>query len=331
MKSKTKKSAHDAAEIPIGVVGIGIMGAVITASLLSAGHPVKTVSLDSSERQNVNRRVRLHLKALHDGGELTDSVDEVMTRLQVGTQYSNLAPCALVIESIIEDLEAKRDVIRNIEAVVSPQTLIGSNTSALPITQIQNGAKVPRRIFGLHWVSSSPFSWCVEVMGGAQTSRAVTRRACELVKLWGKKPALSRHDKRGFICNRIGYAILRESFALLDEGVATAEDIDNAVRASVGTWLPFVGPFGYLDLSGLPAYAPIMRDLLPDLSANDDVPATLQKLEKSGAKGIPNGRGFYRYSGKEGDRKSQDFDDFRRDLVQLIARYENTHARQKGK
>lgn len=329
MKAQTEELA--AGEITIGVVGIGLMGAVITACLLAAGHPVRAISLDANERKSVKRRVRRHLKALCEAGEFTGSVDDCMKRLQTNTEYSSLAPCTLVIESIIEDLEAKHEVIRNIEQVVSPQTLIASNTSALPITQIQEGAAVPRRIIGLHWVSSSPFSWCVEVMGGQYTSRAVTKQACDLVKLWGKKPSLSRRDKRGFICNRIGYAILRESFALLDEGVATAEDIDNAVRASVGTWLPFVGPFGYLDLSGLPAYAPIMRDLLPDLSDNDEIPETLQKLKKSGAKGIGNGRGFYRYSGKEGDKKSEDFDDFRRDLIQLITRYEKNHTRQKRK
>jgi 3-hydroxybutyryl-CoA dehydrogenase len=328
-KTSTGKSGKKSAGVllrpeatPVGVVGVGVMGAVITSCLLAAGHPVAAVSLDDVERRSIKARVRKHLKSLHQAGRLESTPEDVMRRLQIHAEYSALANCALVVESIIENLDAKHTVLRNVEAVVSARALIGSNTSALPNTKIQSVARNPKRVLGLHWVSSSPFSWCVEIMGGEQTARAATRRAGEFVKLWGKTPALSRRDKPGFICNRIGYALLREACALLDEGVATADEIDQAVRASLGTWLPFVGPFGYLDLSGLTAYAPVMRDLLPDLSDNDAVPASLEKLQQSGAEGIANGRGFYRYKGTDGEKKRQDFDEFRHELVQLIERYE---------
>lgn len=316
------ESTLDAATIPAGVVGLGVMGAVVATGLLVAGHPVFAMALEASERRTAKRRIRKHLAALHDAGVLGETPEEAIKRLQVSGEFSTLASCQLVVESIIEDLPAKHVVLQKIEEAVSRHAVIGSNTSGLPITEIQKGAKNPRRVLGLHWVSSSPFVRVVEIMGGEHTSRGAIKRAQEFVRLWGKIPALSRRDKRGFICNRIGYALLREAFALLDEGMATPQEIDDSIRASVGTIMPFAGPFGYLDLTGPAAYATVMRDLFPDLSCEQGVPKSLQKLIDSGGEGIVNGRGFYRYAPGEGERKREEFDNFRRDVTALIEKYE---------
>ncbi len=308
--------------LPAGVVGLGLMGSIITTCLLAGGHTVFAVALEEAERDSARQRVQHYLEALHQAGALSQTPDEVLNRLHCETEFAALAPCQLVVESIIEDLAIKRSVIERIEAVVAPTALIGTNTSALPITQIQSEARHPERVLGLHWVSSSPFGFVVEVMGGDATSAEAVETAAALVRSWGKTAAVSRQDKRGFICNRVGYALLREAFALLDEGVATPQEIDAAISASLGTWLPFVGPFGYLDLTGLPAYANVMRELLPDLSDNDEVPQALQAMVESNARGVENGVGFYHYAGQSGEERRQQFDDFRQELSALIARYQ---------
>lgn len=319
----TTKNRDGKALPAAGVVGLGLMGSVIAACLLAGGHTVFGVALEAGEQESARQRVRGYLEALSQAGALSQTPDELLSHLHCSQEYSSLAPCRLVVESIIEDLAIKRSVIECIEAVVDSTAIIGTNTSALPITQIQSQARHPERILGLHWVSSSPFGLVVEVMGGDATSAQVVEAAVSLVRSWGKTPTVSRRDKRGFICNRVGYALLREAFALLDEGVATPQEIDDAVRASLGTWLPFVGPFGYLDLTGLPAYANVMRELLPDLSDNDEVPHALQEKVESNARGIENGIGFYRYAGQSGQQRRQQFDDFRQELSALMARYQN--------
>ena len=330
----TKSSIMAASSTPVGVVGLGVMGAVIATNMLAAGHQVFAVAREETERTTAKRRVQKHLSALHKAGELKQPVSEVIKRFSVGAEYSSLAPCGLVVESIIEDLDAKHQVVERVEEVVAAATLIGSNTSGLSITAIQSKARNPKRVLGLHWVSSSPFVSVVEIMGGEHTSRPSIERARDFVKLWGKKPTIARGDVQGFLCNRICYAILREAFALLDEGVATPQEIDEALRASMGTWLPFVGPFGYLDLTGPAAYATVIQEIFPHLNNSQSVPRSLQELLDKGGQGIANGRGFYTYELGEGERRREQFDDFRRDVTLLVKKYERkesiTKARNKN-
>jgi 3-hydroxybutyryl-CoA dehydrogenase len=320
-----KKTAHKSAAVvtvPAAVVGQGVMGAIITTCLLAAGHPVHAIALEEKERRSAKRRVRRHLDALHQAGKLAEPPTEVLRRLHLGADFAALAPCGVVIESIIEDLDAKRAVLARIESAVARDALIGSNTSALAVTEIQRGARHPERVLGTHWISSSPFGSMVEVMGGAETTPTSLQRAGELVRGWGMTPAVLHHEKRGFICNRVLYAMFRETLALLEEGVATREEIDDVIRTSTGTWLPFVGPLEYLDLAGLTIYPSVIRGLFPDLDSRHSVPASLQALTDSGAQGVANGRGFYQYHGTGGAKRRRDLDDFRRDLSVLSAKYE---------
>ena len=113
---------------------------------------------------------------------------------------------------------------------------------------------------------------------------------------WGKEPSLLRKDIRGFISNRIMYAMLREAFYLVDAGFASVADIDRSLRNDLGYWITFAGPFRFMDLTGIPAYATVMKDLLPDLSCASEVPRLMQEVVQSGAHGVSNARGFYRYT-----------------------------------
>jgi 3-hydroxybutyryl-CoA dehydrogenase len=311
----------DPETLQVGVVGLGLMGSSIVACLLAAGHPVVAITPDATERKTARRRLLRHLKDIQEEGQLRGESAQISKRFTVSDDYHTLAGCEIVIETIIEDLAAKQAVIRSIEEHVAQRTLIGSNTSALPITQLQDGTKHPGRILGIHWALPAPFSQFMEIICGSKTRPAAAQRALALAHLWGKEPTLVRQDVRGFIANRIGYAMLREAFALVEAGIATPADVDRALRHTSGTWLPFAGPFRYMDMTGLAAYAAVMRDLLPDLSCDQKVPALLEELVESGARGITNGRGFYRYTPAQAKRWEAAFRDFGRDIIALSREY----------
>src|SRR5207249_1399851 len=137
----------------------------------------------------------------------------------------------------------------------------------------------------------------------------------------GKEPWLLRKYLRGFITNRIMYAMLREAFHLVESGVASIADVDRSLRNDLGYWITFVGPFRFMDLTGIPAYLAVMRDLLPDLDCSKQVPSLIAKLVQSGAQGTANARGFYDYTPAQARRWERRFLKFSYDIRALARKY----------
>jgi 3-hydroxybutyryl-CoA dehydrogenase len=204
-----------------------------------------------------------------------------------------------VIESIFEDLDAKLKLFDEIESIVGPTVPIASNTSALPISVLQRGRKHPERFIGTHWAEPCHLTRFLEVVRGEQTNDATADAAMSLARDAGKDPSLVKKDVEGFIVNRLGYAMYREAFWLLENGVADVETIDRAYRNAASVWVNIAGPFRWMDLTGVPAYAAVMKRLFPQLSNATDVPAAMREVVESGGKGISNGRGFYTYTPEE--------------------------------
>src|SRR5581483_4485151 len=179
----------------------------------------------------------------------------------------------------------------------------------------------PQRILGLHWAEPANITRFMEVICGPQTSPASAQRAMRLARQWGKEPSLLRRDIRGFITNRIMYAMLREAFYLVENGFATVADVDRSLRNDLGYWITFAGPFRFMDLTGIPAYAAVMKDLLPELNCSTEVPRLMRKVAGSGARGVSNARGFYRYTPQQAKRWEDLFIDFSHEIRELAARY----------
>jgi 3-hydroxybutyryl-CoA dehydrogenase len=324
MNNVQRKNEESLPALTIGVVGMGEMGATIAACLLAGGCFVAALAPGEDERRSAKRRVGRFLKRLEDAGELKLPAKQLLRRLKVSREYSVLRDCRLVIESVIEELEIKRGVIRRIEEQVSAATLIGTNTSTLSVTSVQEGARDAGRVLGLHWISSSPFVRGVELMPGAETRPASVEEAAALVRDWEMQPIIARQDSPGFIGNRIYYAMLREAFHIVEAGIATPEDVDKTLRNGMGSWLPFAGLFGYLDLNGLQPYPAIMDYLFPQLSAATEAPHLLRELVAEGANGVSNGRGIYQYTPAQAKKRARDFENFRRDVLKLVREYSPT-------
>ncbi|MCU1273743.1 MAG: 3-hydroxyacyl-CoA dehydrogenase family protein, partial [Bryobacterales bacterium] len=227
----------------------------------------------------------------------------------------------LVVECIYEDLESKREVLRKIEESVAPGALIGSNTSALPVTELQRDARRPERILGIHWAEPAHITRFMEIICGSQTDPANADKVARMAERWQKEPTLVRRDVRGFITNRIMYAMLREAFYLVEAGYATPADVDRSLRNDLGYWITMAGPFRYIDLTGIPAYAAVMRDLLPDLCRDTEVPALMKKVVESGAHGTSNAKGFYDYTPAEAKRWEKRFLQFSYEIRALSLKY----------
>lgn len=320
-KRNKSRGIIDPSEITAGVVGLGLMGRSIVTCLLASGHPVVGITGTHSKLKTTRRQVLALLKELQGEGILKEEPSAVVERLTISTDFSALRKAGVVIESIIESVKAKKEIIRNVEQVVSRRALLGTNTSAIPVTQLQEGALHPERILGFHWAEPAHVTRFMEIICGRQTRPASAARAMALAHRWGKEPSLLRRDVRGFITNRCFYALIREAFHLVESGYTTIEDVDRSLRNDLGYWITFAGPFRFMDLTGVPAYRTVMRDLWPGLDCSTKVPSLMKKVVDSGALGVANAKGFYRYTPAQAKRWEKLFLKFSYDVRALALKY----------
>jgi 3-hydroxybutyryl-CoA dehydrogenase len=303
------------------VIGLGLMGHSIIACLLSAGHSVVALTRKLARHRGTRNRISTLLREMQREGVLDADPQLLLSRLTLAEDVGALSRCAIVIESIIEDLGVKRDTYRAVEAVVPRLTIIGSNTSAIPVSVLQRDAMYPERFVGIHWDEPAHVTRFMEIIAGERTSKKCTRQVMTLAQHWGKEPSLVRRDIRGFITNRVSYAMFREACSLVDSGIATVEDVDRSLRNDVGWWMPFAGPFRYMDLMGVEGYYKVMKDLLPELNRSPRIPPLMRKVVESGGRGISSRRGFYKYTPSQANRWQKLFVKFNYDVRRLAMQY----------
>lgn len=309
------------AEISVGVVGLGLMGCSITTCLLMAGHIVVAVAPVTNDLEHAAARIKRHLQNSKEEGMIADAPDTYFQQLQITEDYGKLQHCQLVIECTIENIDIKKTVYQKIEAVVSNTALLVSNTSAIPISILQTHTAIPQRFFGLHWAEPSHTTRFLEVICGDKSDVILAEWLYQLSHHWGKEPTLVRKDIRGFITNRLMYALYREAFNLVENGFATVEDVDRACRNNAGYWMTLVGPFRWMDLTGVPAYHNVLTDLFPTLSNRTDVPKLIDDIVKDGGKGVLNAKGFYDYTEEEAKLWEETFTEFSYEIRRLALKY----------
>jgi 3-hydroxybutyryl-CoA dehydrogenase len=300
---------------------MGLMGTSIATCLLAAGHTVAAVEVDKGKLKRARGRVVSLLEGLRKKKLLHSRLPTLLGRLTISEDYSVLRQTRIVIECAVERRELKKAILRNIEQTVSADTIIGSNTSAIPPTLLQDGALHPERILGIHWAEPAHITRFMEVICGEKTTITYAERVTALALLWGKEPSLLRKDVPGFITNRVMYAMLREAFHLVESGVASIADVDRSLRNDLGYWITFAGPFRFMDLTGIPAYCAVMRDLLPDLACGTQVPELMRKMVDSGARGTSNSKGFYEYTPMEAQEWERRFLKFSYEIRALAQKY----------
>ena len=301
----------------IGVVGLGLMGCSICTCLLIAGHKVIAVAPIAADLDHAENRIRKHLDKSYEEGMATMKSLHYFENLLITTDYGELAGCMLVIECTLENIEIKKSVYGKIESVISPTALLASNTSAIPISILQNETLHPERFFGLHWAEPSHTTRFLEIICGEQSNVELGEKLYNLSHKWGKEPTLVRKDIRGFITNRLMYSLYREACYLVENGYATVEDVDRACRNNAGYWMTLVGAFRWMDLTGIAAYHTVMKDLFPTLSNATEIPKLIDDIVKAGGRGVANGKGFYNYTEEEARLWEETFNNFSYEIRKL--------------
>ncbi|WP_316810119.1 3-hydroxyacyl-CoA dehydrogenase family protein [Pedobacter heparinus] len=308
-------------KIPIGTVGLGLMGSSIATCILAAGHPVTSLIRDINKAPEARHRVQAYLEQLKTENIIHEAPADILERFTITDNVASLTGYEVVVESIIENIEEKRHVFKQLEAVLPATAVIGSNTSAIPVSVLQLELKHPERLLGIHWAEPAHITRFMEVICGNQSAVPYAEKIIALAEGWGKEPSLLKKDVRGFITNRLMYAMLREAFHLVEKGFATVEDIDRSLRNDLGYWITFAGPFRFMDLTGIPAYLTVMEELFPDLDNSKKTPAMLEQLVSSGAKGVSNAKGFYPYTKESAEKWEKLFIEFSYDIRKLAEKY----------
>ena len=309
-------------EAPIGIVGLGLMGSSIATALILYGQKVVALSpVNSKIDSEAADRISKSIDECKREGLTEKGSDKLLKNIHFTSNYSDLRSCWLVMECVIEDLNIKKEVYSKIENNVDDTVIITSNTSAIPISILQNNLRFKERFFGMHWAEPAYTSRFLEIVCGEKSPVEIGEQLHAITREWGKEPTLVRKDIRGFITNRIMYAMYREAMHLVESGYATIEDVDRACKNDGGHWMTFCGLFRYMDLTGLKAYHSVMKDLFPELSNKTTVPKLIDDIAIKGGNGISNGVGFYSYSKEEAQKWERAFQRFSFDINKVSLKY----------
>ena len=255
-------------ELPkdVAVVGAGTMGAGIARVFADAGASVRLCA----RRESSLEAARDRLGDAAASVTLTTSLDDAVSGV------------GLVVETIVEEVDAKRAVLARAEELASHDALLATNTSSLPLASLSSELEWPERFAGLHWFNPPELVELVEVVGGERTSRETLETLADWMDALGKVPVVVRRDVPGFVVNRLQYALLREAYALVDSGVCSFEDVDRAVTHSLGARWAAIGPFEAMDLAGLDVHAAVAANLWPELSTTTEPSPSIARALESG-------------------------------------------------
>lgn len=275
------------------VIGSGYMGGGIAQVLALAGASVRIA--DVTAQVAATNRDRLLAEAEQftaDGLFPAHAADTLAERITaVGSYEDAVADASFVEEAVPEKIEVKHEVLARVSAAAPAETVIGSNTSTILIGRIAEAVVHPERFLGVHFSNPAPFIPGVEVIPHAGTDPSIIPFVDDIVRATGKHPARV-NDADGFVLNRLQYALFEEASKLVDEGVATAEDVDTIVRTTFGFRLPFFGPFAIADMAGLDVYRFCFESLQNRWPERFATPRALAEHVEAGRLGTKSGGGF---------------------------------------
>ena len=278
----------------VGVVGCGLMGSGIAQVCAQSGFPTVVREVSAEIVDKGLRGIEKNLARLVEKGNLTEAQrSEVRGRLRGTTALDDLKDCDLIVEAIIEQLPAKRELFSALDGICPASTIFASNTSSLTITEIATATKRPQRFVGLHFFNPVPVMKLVEVVRTIATDPVVYE---EVVAFGGKlgKTAVRAHDSTGFIVNRLLVPYLLDAIRALEEGVGSIEDIDNSMKLGCGHPM---GPLTLLDFVGLDTTYYIANIMFDEFRERRFAsPPLLKRMVLAGWNGRKAGRGFYDYS-----------------------------------
>jgi 3-hydroxyacyl-CoA dehydrogenase len=205
----------------------------------------------------------------------------------------------LVLEAVPEVPDIKLKVFADLDSAADSASVLASNTSGLSITKLAGATKRPGKVVGMHWWNPPMIIPVIEIIRGEKTDDGTVGTVEALIKKIHKVPVLVKKDVPGFLGNRLQYALMREAIALLNDGVASAEDIDTMIKAGIGFKFPVMGPLETIDMAGMDIYHRVSQYLYANLNSDKTPPPLVNSMVEKNTLGLKTGKGFYDYSGTD--------------------------------
>jgi 3-hydroxybutyryl-CoA dehydrogenase len=277
----------------VGVLGSGIMGSGIAEVAAATGATVIVRSRSQATGEAMLATMAKSLtKQIEKGKRSAEDAEAIIKRVSATTHLADLSDCDFIIESVVEDLEVKRVVFRELNDVVKPDAILATNTSTLSVIELAMETSRPERVCGLHFFNPAPAMSLVEVVRPICASDETMAAVTEFVLACGKDP-VNVKDQAGFVVNALLFPYLNNAVRLLEQGVATKEGIDTAMKGGCG--FP-MGPFALLDLVGLDTSLAILDALFAEFAEPNFSPRPLlRRMVSAGQLGRKSGSGFYEY------------------------------------
>ncbi len=294
----------------VAVIGTGTMAAGIAAGFISHSIPVAILGRSKEKSGDcLKKAIQLAVKiGLHGENASLDMTSieaaQVSTTMESWEAWDE---CFWIIETVAENLELKKQIFAYLDDKVPAHIPIGSNSSGFPITKISADLKSANRMMGAHYFMPAEVVPLVEIVMGEKTESAFAEKVCQIYKDIDKKPVLVKKDIPGFLANRIQHALMREALSLVQEGIASPEDIDDAVRYSFGFRYAAVGPMTQKEISGWDGMANAAKEIYPSLSNTTTLPPKVVQLMKDGKTGMKAGEGFRKWTPEEIQQTSNSY------------------------
>jgi 3-hydroxybutyryl-CoA dehydrogenase len=279
----------------IGVLGAGTMGNGIAQVAAQAGYQVVMRDIEDRFVENGLKAIGKFLTKSVEKGKMTEEQKKgLLGRIKGTTRMEDLKDADFVIEAVFEDLELKKSIFKQLDELTRPGVILATNTSSMSITEIAMSTKRPEKVAGMHFFNPAPLMRLVEVIRAYDTNDETIRTVMEMSKKMGKEPIEVKKDTPGFVVNRIMTPHFVEAIRMLEEGVASVEDIDKAVK--LGLNYP-MGPFELMDLTGVDIAHHVTEYLYKELNKESkwSVPTLMKSMIRAGKLGRKTGAGWYKY------------------------------------
>jgi 3-hydroxybutyryl-CoA dehydrogenase len=278
----------------IGVLGAGSMGNGIAQLAAQAGYQVVMRDIEERFVENGLKAIDKFLAKSVEKGKMTDEQKKnILGRIKGTARMEDLKNVDFVIEAVFEDLELKKNVFKQVDELTQSGAILTTNTSSMSVTEIAMSTKRPEKVAGMHFFNPAPIMKLVEVIRGFYTNDATTQTVMEMARKMGKEPVEVKKDTPGFIVNRLMFPHMIEAIKMYEEGVATIEDIDKAVK--LGLNYP-MGPFELMDLTGIDIALHVSEYLYKELNKESKwvPPSLLKSMVRAGKLGKKTRGGWYK-------------------------------------
>lgn len=278
----------------IGVVGAGTMGGAIAHQMALSGYSVKLADVSQTTVERALARMKAWMDAGIAQGKISqEEAQATLDRVSPTTEVGDFSDCSLALEAVFENLEVKKSTFAQLDSILPQGAIIATNTSSMSITVLAEQTKRPGRVVGMHFFNPPQIMRLVEVVRGFKTDDSTVSEAMELAKSLNKEPIEVKKDTPGFIVNRILIPQLLEAVRLVEEGVATPEDVDKAIRLGLNAPM---GPFELQDFTGVDIGLDVVDHFYEEFrSERWAAPQSLRTLVRAGRLGRKTGSGWYNY------------------------------------